>query len=311
LRRFPPLYKGVLWLNVQTIERARGSRRFLRSRIYKKLDYMANLAKTYNFRGGLLTEEGMFYLRMPGDIYVFYNFSNSDLTLGDGQSLDFVSSKNHDPVAQILFAILDEGSTYVDVGANNGYYYTLQVAKHFPASTVFAFEPNPKILHHLQMNVQFNQLDNVHVLPKALSDYIGKASLTLDLGANSFLTFRKNPVFEIYEVDCFTLDHFVSDRGIRKMDLVKVDIEGGEMKFLNGARKTIETMAPKIILELKQHLLERSGSDEEEVVSFLTEMGYEVHRIKGTGDALCLPMGDLQAWKDIEEKGLNNLLARF
>jgi FkbM family methyltransferase len=239
--------------------------------------------------GGYLTEEGEFYIKTRDGIFLYYNFSNNQITLGDGQSLDFKSSNENNPIEMFLMGYLRDSMVYFDVGANNGYYYSLKVAKQFPNCKVYAFEPDPKILHHLEKNIKYNQC-NIRVIPQGLTDHVGTAKLTADRGAGNYIVVNSEDSSSTIEIKCNTLDHFVSESRINQIDFIKVDIEGGEYNFIKGAQKSIELFKPSIILELNDKLLKRFHASRSHVLSFLKNAGYTCFEIIGSYDVLAIPI---------------------
>jgi hypothetical protein len=143
--------------------------------------------------GGTFTEDGEFYLRSYDGIHLYYNFSDDGYTLGDGQGLDFRPAKGRQSLEEFLMRCLENGMVYFDVGANNGYYYSLKVAKRFRACRVYAFEPDPRILLHLTRNIAIDQADRVKMIQQALSDHTGVRKMTALLGASNFLIPNRAP----------------------------------------------------------------------------------------------------------------------
>src|SRR5207253_7858645 len=90
-------------------------------------------------------------------------------------------------------------------------------------------------------------------------------------------------------VSLITLDQFVEQRKIGRIDCIKIDAEGSDFEVVKGARHTIEQRKPAIILETDH--LGRFGSSKAEVARFLEVLDYSVSEIKleHTTDFVCLP----------------------
>jgi hypothetical protein len=73
-----------------------------------------------------------------------------------------------------------------------------------------------------------------------------------------------------------TLDHFVEENGIGRLDFVKADVEGAELRVLEGAKETIERFKPAFLLEIEERHVERFGYHAKDVADFLTERGYRM-----------------------------------
>lgn len=257
--------------------------------------------------GGQMTNNGEFYLRMPEDIYLFYNFKDKQYTLGDGQSLDFQQATGKDKSADILFALIKDGDCYCDVGANNGYYYSLRVAKALPKTKVIAFEPNPMIQYHLSKNISFNGLENVTIVHEALCDKVGTAGFAYEFGAGSYLTASQGETLKTMSVKTNTLDQYALSNLEKNVDFIKVDIEGGEYSFLKGAEETLRKSSPILVLELRENLLRRSLATMNDVVEFMKNLGYHFYAITGTADVLCIPENKKDAIKSLDPSSIEVL----
>ena len=295
LKRVPFLYGLLFWLYLNTVLRLRQSPRFVREKFWKALRGTVGIVAKQKLRDGLITSEGEFFLRMPNDIYVLYNFRDRDKVMGDGQSLDLIPDDHVDRMWQILDILLEDGMCYIDVGANNGYSYALRVARKSSENRVIAFEPNPMILHHLERNVAFNQLNNIIIEPIALAEKSGEAKLAAHLGASSYLSTQTSPRPNLMTVKSQSLDGYLEEKSISKVDLIKVDIEGGEYGFLLGAQKLLRSHQAILFLEFKERWLARSGSSQREVLDLLEANDYVVHQIVGQEDILCVP-SKLAGW---------------
>jgi len=264
--------------------------RYRRIKYGQALKRLSSLTTKARLSGGVLTQEGEFYLKTFDDIYLFYNFSNDKYTLGDGQAIDVSPVRTAQPLERFLLSYLKDGMFYFDVGANNGYHYSLKVSKAVSGCRVYAFEPDPRILLHLRKNISYNNAQNVTVVPQALSNFVGKARLTAYLGASNFLLVKLAQTSQpTIDVECTTLDQFVLRSDVDRVDLIKVDIEGGEHSFLEGSRATLLRFKPIMVLELNQNLLNRSGSTVSAVESLLSEMGYDCRHVKDSSDAIAIP----------------------
>jgi FkbM family methyltransferase len=120
-------------------------------------------------------------------------------------------------------------NSYYDLGANIG--LTILWYKYFnPSLQVYAFEPDPKNYKYLQKNIKINQLTNINTYPIALSDKKGKAKFfvikdniqNLDSG----LTLNQKLPYKCIQINTDLLSKYIT----KKVDLLKIDIEGGEYK---------------------------------------------------------------------------------
>jgi FkbM family methyltransferase len=175
-------------------------------------------------------------------------------------------------------AILDKdvksGDVIADVGANLGIYVIVLGKK---ASKVIAFEPHPKSFEMLEKNVELNQLNNVILIKKPVSD--SKKKVLLDLSCASIVSeIASSDVLEkvtdnnSLETESIDLDTALAMES--KLDWLLIDVEGSEVNVLNGAEMIIKKFAPKIIIEVRVNCLD-------EVSAILTSKGYSMRLLYG------------------------------
>ena len=73
-----------------------------------------------------------------------------------------------------------------------------------------------------------------------------------------------------------TLDHFVQANGIARVDFVKADVEGAELRVLEGGKDTIDRFKPALLIEIEERHVERFGYHARDVVDFLFDRGYRM-----------------------------------
>jgi FkbM family methyltransferase len=181
------------------------------------------------------------------------------------------------PVTRIVQRWLPRGGTLVDAGANWGYFSLLGAAQVGPAGRVIALEPDPRQFARLRANVALNGLTNVTALAVAAGAREGIATLIgYAEGADNRGVSR---VAEIgaagahYEVRCATIDALTAS--CRRVDVVKIDVEGAEPDVLNGMHTGMgERRYAAIVLELHPGLLRGGGIDPAACVEVLASHGY-------------------------------------
>jgi len=172
------------------------------------------------------------------------------------------------------------GMTVVEAGAHMGY-VTLQSARAAgPSGRVFAFEANPRAVPLIEWNLAVNGLDDrVTVVPLALADVPGRHAFFLSGGGDTSSLHEPEGASERIEVAVTALDAWL-DPTVR-VDVVKLDIEGGEVAALRGMRETLERAGPglTVFAECNPPMLERSGSSAGELVEILRGHGLDVRWI--------------------------------
>jgi len=165
------------------------------------------------------------------------------------------------------------GMTTIDIGANIGYYTLLLSKLVGEKGRVIAFEPEKSNLTDLLINVELNEARNVTVSKYAISNYIGSSRLLVSKecsGEHSLVTSR-NKKMDYQEVKVATLDSFIKG----KVDFIKIDTEGNEVKVLLGAKRILNTN-PHILLvvEAWPYGLVNAGSSIQELWEVLNAFGF-------------------------------------
>ncbi|MFZ5553388.1 MAG: FkbM family methyltransferase [Bacteroidota bacterium] len=174
-----------------------------------------------------------------------------------------------------LLKLLPDHAVCADVGANIGY-YSLTLGGHVKNGKVFAFEPNPVTFGIFTRNLSLNPgIKTVEPIQKGLAEKRKNITLSFNqhnLGAAS--AFGNNE--ETATVEITTLDDFCREKNISRIDLVKVDIEGGELNFLKGAEEII-SKSPKMILvtEIIDSHCRRAGYTAKELFDYITSLGFK------------------------------------
>lgn len=144
----------------------------------------------------------------------------------------------------LLFRLLKEKSTFLDVGANIGY-YSLYVAPKTKA--IYSFEPDPRTLPLLLENLKDKK--NIHVVPKAVGKAKGKTSFTLEKeGEVSHFSRETDLDANKIQVEVTTIDCFVEEMHL-KVEAIKIDVEGFDIDVIEGALKTLNDQRPIVLTE--------------------------------------------------------------
>lgn len=169
---------------------------------------------------------------------------------------------------------LRRGDVAIDGGANQGMYATAFANYVGPEGRVIAFEPMPYAAELTEANLALNGLANCTVIAAALSDRPGRAELDLTRGVGSASIVTDYGGASRLEVPTVTIDDTLAELGVDRIDFIKLDIEGAELKALEGARKTIARSRPVICLEIAA----ASGTGAENAAHYhLLELGYRAH----------------------------------
>lgn len=200
-------------------------------------------------------------------------------------------ARQHHSASRPLFReLLPPNGVVIDVGAHAGQ-FTKLFAGLVPQGQVIAFEPSSYARRILSIVVAAKRLANVTIVPAGLSDAAGTAELAMPLKASGSLGYglshfgveTARPVVR-ESVDLMTLDDYVGEAGLDRVDLIKADIEGWEARLIKGAGVTIAKHRPAIILEIVSGHLARAESEPGDIWAALGAVGYtaSVWRADGT-----------------------------
>src|SRR3989344_838016 len=222
--------------------------------------------------------------------FLFERLKPQKITLIDVQDFKLFIDPRDQGVAQylLLYGIFGEyeteliknlvkpGMVVIDVGANIGYFTVIFAKLVGSTGKVYAFEPDPYNYDLLSRNIKFNNLSNVVLIPKALSDSTGKIKLLLDktnLGNMSFAAQNISDGGGEIDVETITLDDYL---GERKADFIKIDVQGAEGLVFGGAEKTLQNSPLKILMEFWPYGLKNLSADPLALLRGLENKGFKI-----------------------------------
>lgn len=207
-----------------------------------------------------------------------------NLRLGTDHSWSVFVGGKYEPNELVFLAeTLQDGMTFLDVGANEGIFTLLASIRVGEHGRVLALEPSSREYDRLQTNVELNSLRNIETFELALYDREGTRELTRaefgHEGHNTLGSGMHNPAVGAAgneKVRVETLDRFVVTRGLGRLDLVKIDVEGAEARIIDGGRSTLQTLRPLLLLEVGADHLATHGSTIQGLLHLLAELEYRV-----------------------------------
>lgn len=189
-------------------------------------------------------------------------------------------SETYEPaVWAAVMGALQSGDVVADVGAFIGLYTVAMGKRVTSRGKVVAFEPNPASFALLRAHVELNQLnDRVELAPFALGADEGTVLLAPNRVSMAAITHETDE--ETVRVQCVRLDRFWGDR---RLDLLKLDVEGHEEQVLRGATGLLARRErPRtIFIEVHPYAWGRLGTSSDTLLGLLVEHGYEVTHVDG------------------------------
>ncbi|MDR2198930.1 MAG: FkbM family methyltransferase [Deltaproteobacteria bacterium] len=144
-----------------------------------------------------------------------------------------------------------KGDTVIDAGAfygDSALYFESAVS---PGGIVYAFEPNHKIANILNENIKNNNRLNITVIEKGLSDQSSFAKLSDNEEISMIVDDEKHNISDKYlEIKTTTIDEFVTERDIKHVNFIKMDIEGHENSAIKGSVHVLQKFQPKLAISI-------------------------------------------------------------
>jgi FkbM family methyltransferase len=171
------------------------------------------------------------------------------------------------------------GDVVLDIGAGVGEIARPLARRVTPGGRVIAVEAHPDTRRALEMMLAANSIENVDTLGAAAVDRPGPVAIGTgrDWEANSILD--GNGADDSVEVPGITIDQLVDDYDLDRIALVKINIEGYEVKALEGMETTLPR-CENVVVECHDFLADRNGNDDlrtrSQVEALLDERGFEV-----------------------------------
>lgn len=205
----------------------------------------------------------------------------------DYSSYDIYFFGDYDPDTTTLFTtLIRPGQQVWDLGTDRGWFTLLAGKLVGPSGHVFSFEAFPPNYKKLKKNVLLNKMAWVTTINAAVSDKVGEAwfsppsdeatSYIKFLGTSSgvgHMTDERHP--DSIRVKTITINQYAKLKGIKSLDLMKIDIEGAEYKALIGGKRTILKYKPIIIIEYNRGTANRLETTIEKLDALLDKYGYD------------------------------------
>jgi len=181
-----------------------------------------------------------------------------------------------------LFDLVKKDMVILDVGTNVG-----ETLLNFARLTgtngmVYGFEPVNENYEKCRRNISLNAFMNISVSQKALSDKTETLYFAPSVNNNSGGIFmNKENGSNEHSASAITLDDFISEKKINRVDLIKIDVEGFEYHVLKGAIQTVSRFRPLLFIEIDEYNLRRQGAGAGMILEVLREHGYQFNKAGG------------------------------
>lgn len=212
--------------------------------------------------------------------YGFY--FNTDLGDWLGQYI-YLTGTYEPPTAKIIADILSPGDTFIDIGANAGFFTLLASSKVGDSGNVIAFEPVPSMKKRITDNISLNSMNNITIHSTAVSNKHGVLPLFEGpVGHKGISSLRPiNDASATLQVTTAPLDSFIDS--FTSVKLIKIDVEGAEQLAVEGMQGIIKEFHPFLIIEITDKYLRSFGHDAITLTRKLIETGYTMYAIRPEG----------------------------
>lgn len=195
------------------------------------------------------------------------------------EALNFLDYETTD--SAMIMRLITAESCVIDIGANMGW-YSINIAKTYPLSKVYAFEPIPKTFSFLERNIQLNDLKNVFTENFGLSNEAKDITFYYypEGGVNASsanLTGRADT--ELITCHVERLDDYVNKKGL-SVDFIKCDVEGAELFAFQGAKETLQRDKPIVFTEMLRKWAAKFNYHPNEIISFFSSLDYRCFYVK-------------------------------
>ena len=230
----------------------------------------------------------------PEKPFLYHLPRNIDISLypqGEVPEFLFLDKSFERTECDLVAAYLKPGMNVIDVGANVGLYSILAHKLVAPGGKIWAFEPSSETYQRLLRNLELNRCSRVIPHKVALSNADGKFFiLRSDRGYGDAYRYlakttsddhgkrKEKETINSELVQTFSLDLFAEHEGIKTAHLIKVDIEGGEYRFFQGARRFLHSNQDVLILfENSPDWAKRAGYKQTDLWALLKQLGFELY----------------------------------
>jgi FkbM family methyltransferase len=180
-----------------------------------------------------------------------------------------------------LKSCIGKNAVVFDIGAHIGLFSIIAAKTIGINGKVFAFEPAPATTKVLSQTIAINHLENV-VIP--VNAAIGKEKGTITFfvsnteadNSNSLVSYKKDRKLNGIEVELNTIDNFVVEKKLTKIDFIKIDVEGAEYDTLLGGKNVFLNSRPACILAIHPEPIEKKGDKLEDIYDFLLQINYHI-----------------------------------
>ena len=201
--------------------------------------------------------------------------------------------RHHRELYPALSQLIESDFVIFDVGSHAGQ-FTKLFSRLVPNGHVYAFEPGSYALSILRPAIRMNRLENVTLFPCGLGDVSGEVRLSVPIKPSGSIGYGISHIIsddiqlikekrigwgyheELIKIS--TIDEMVENQSIDRIDFIKADIEGWELRMLYGAELTLSRHKPTLMIEVDNSHLSRANDNSSILFKYLENFGYHAYK---------------------------------
>jgi len=192
--------------------------------------------------------------------------------------LEMLSQKYEEDTTNLFKKIIQPNMTVIDIGGHIGYYTTLFAKIVGNNGKVYAFEADNDNFKLLEKNT--GKYKNVILTNKAISDKTGEISFFKINNSTGCHSIIKSENSQIITVPATTLDEFAKQNNIEKIDVIKIDIEGGEPFAFKGMKELFsKSKSLTVVMEFSPEALKKADVNPLEFLQEIKDYGFAILQI--------------------------------
>jgi FkbM family methyltransferase len=184
--------------------------------------------------------------------------------------------------SNMMMELVSPTATVFDIGANIGW-YSITIARRYPNSKIFAFEPIPNTFDSLQRNIHLNQINNITAYDFGFSNTESELKFYCDpdlcASASSANLSNRNDLKEI-TASVKRLDDFIQKHKA-SIDFLKCDVEGAELLVFQGGINAIGNFKPIVFSEMLRKWSAKFNYHPNDIIDLFSSIGYKCFTVKG------------------------------
>lgn len=175
---------------------------------------------------------------------------------------------------EIADKVLKSGGTFLDIGANYGLLSFGLAKKHGVAIDFHLFEPNPMLVQSIKKSKMLYPTMRMTLNAVAVSEVSGTVKFAINESQSGASHICRGSAG--VDVPCIALDDYITEAGLKRVELLKLDVEGYELSVLRGARRALERRVVEVLyFECFEKFLTRVSS-RDDLIAYLQSLDLEV-----------------------------------